>query len=111
MTPQEAKTKFKAIITEEINRFPSHYGAEIDDNVYSDTSRVNEILELNKVVCEALEKQMPKIPDYEGDGYADGFLVYDTWICPNCGKYYDVDFDDYEYCPLCGQAIDWSALE
>ena len=62
-------------------------------------------------LAEAFEKQVPKMPDYEGDGYADGVLVYDTWICPNCGKYYDVDFDDYEYCPLCGQAIDWSTLE
>ena len=54
----------------------------------------------------ALEKQIPMVPDYEGDGYADGELVYDTWICPNCGKYYEVDYDNYKYCPECGQAID-----
>lgn len=35
---------------------------------------------------EAVEKQKPKTPDYEGDGYADGYMVYDTWICPNCGQ-------------------------
>ena len=35
---------------------------------------------------EAVEKQKPKIPDYEGDGYADGYMVYDTWICPDCGN-------------------------
>lgn len=55
---------------------------------------------------EAVEKQKPKKPDYEGDGYADGYMVYDTWICPNCGKEYEVDYDDYKYCPNCGQAID-----
>lgn len=54
---------------------------------------------------EAREKQIPKRPDYEGDGYADGEIVYDTWICPNCGIKYEVDYDDYDYCPKCGQAI------
>ena len=55
---------------------------------------------------EAVERQKPKMPDYEGDGYADGEMVYDTWICPNCGKKYEVDYDDYKHCPECGQAID-----
>ena len=55
---------------------------------------------------EAVEKQKPKVPDYESDGYADGYMVYDTWICPNCGKKYEVDHDDYKHCPECGQAID-----
>ena len=55
---------------------------------------------------EAVEKQKPKKPDYEGDGYDDkGELVYDTWICPNCDKKYEVDYDDYKHCPNCGQAI------
>lgn len=54
----------------------------------------------------ALEKQIPKAPDYEGDGYDNkGELIYDTWICPNCGERYEVDYDDYEHCPKCGQAI------
>ena len=58
---------------------------------------------------EALEKQLPKKPTYEGDGYApDGTFVYDAWECPNCGECYEVDYDDYDYCPKCGQKIDWS---
>lgn len=60
------------------------------------------------VAIEALEKQIPQSPTYEGDGYADGMLVYDTWICPRCGHHYEVDYDDYDYCPNCGQRIDWS---
>lgn len=56
----------------------------------------------------AMEKQTAKRPYYEGDGYADGHLVYDTWICPCCGKHYEVDYDDYDYCPECGQHIDKS---
>lgn len=57
----------------------------------------------------ALEKQMPKKPTYEGDGYDEnGNLIYDTWICPCCEEYYEVDYDNYEHCPKCGQAIDGS---
>lgn len=59
----------------------------------------------------AMEKQTPKRPDYEGDGYADGQLVYDTWICPCCGKHYEVDYDNYDYCPYCGQKLRWRELE
>lgn len=67
-----------------------------------------------KSVIEAREKQIVKKPTYEGDGYApDGTLIYDTWICPCCGKKYEVDYDNYAYCPNCGQKIDldWSSEE
>ena len=57
---------------------------------------------------EAMEKQRAIEPDYEGDGYdGQGNLVYDTWICPNCGKKYEIDYDEYDYCPKCGQKILW----
>ena len=62
----------------------------------------------NEIAIHALEKQIPKKPTYEGDGYSDGHLVYDTWICPLCEKRYEVDYDDYDYCPNCGQKLDWS---
>lgn len=61
---------------------------------------------------EAREKQISKKPDYEGDGYSDGKLVYDTWICPNCGAHYEVGYDNYDYCSKCGQHIqhaDWES--
>ena len=61
-----------------------------------------------KLIGELVEKETSKKPDYEGDGYSDGELVYDTWICPNCGKSYEVDYEEYERCPHCGQMIDWS---
>ena len=49
---------------------------------------------------------------YEGDGYDDsGNLIYDTWICPNCEKDHEVDYDDYDFCPNCGQAIDWDGIK
>lgn len=63
--------------------------------------------EVKNLCIEALEKQIPKKPYYEGNGYSDGELVYDTWRCPNCDSAYEVEYDDYKYCPNCGQAIDW----
>lgn len=78
------------------------------ENVLAYTS---EMAEFKVLAIEALEKQKPKKPDYEGDGYWDGVLVYDTWICPCCGKEYEVDYDDYKYCPECGQAIDWEGMK
>ena len=61
------------------------------------------------IEIQALEKQIPKKATLEGDGYApDGTFVLDEWICPCCGSRYEVDYDDYDYCPNCGQKIDWS---
>ena len=64
------------------------------------------------VAINALEKQIPKMPTYDGDGYApDGTFIWDEWICPCCGRRYEVDYDDYDYCPDCGQKLDWSNEE
>lgn len=56
-------------------------------------------------IMELKERNTPKEAIYEGDGYADGKMVYDIWICPNCGAKYEVDYDDYDFCPNCGQMI------
>ena len=65
-----------------------------------------------KMAIKALEKQIPKKPTYEGDGYApDGTFIWGEWICPCCGRRYEVDYDDYDYCPDCGQKLDWSNEE
>lgn len=63
-------------------------------------------------IKQALEKQIPKRPDYEGDGYDDkGNLINDTWICPCCEKPYEIDYEEYDHCPNCGQAIDLSEVQ
>ena len=69
-----------------------------------------EFQEALDIAVKALEKQIPKKPNVEGDGYADGVLIYDTWICPHCEIRYEIDYDDYAYCPNCGQAIDRSDI-
>lgn len=42
----------------------------------------------------------------EGDGYADGKIVYDVWECSQCGHIIDDGTDNQEqlpnYCPNCG---------
>lgn len=67
--------------------------------------------ELFRLVRKAINKQVPLTPDIYGDGYADGVLVLDSWKCPNCEKSYEIDYDKYDYCPCCGQCIDWSDYE
>ena len=48
-----------------------------------------------KLIIEALEKQIPKK------------LKDDGWLyCAICGR--DVLMDRFDYCPDCGQALDWS---
>lgn len=54
------------------------------------------------------EKATPEKPTYEGDGYAaDGTFIWDTWLCPGCGASYEVECEKYDYCPHCGQKIEW----
>lgn len=72
------------------------------------TDTVEEAHEYLDGLKELVEKATPKKPNYEADGYDEnGELIYDTWICPNCDKKYEVDYDEYDHCPNCGQAIDW----
>ena len=56
----------------------------------------------------AVERQIPESPTLDGDGYApDGTFVWDEWLCPNCKCRYELEYDDYDYCPTCGQHIGW----
>lgn len=85
---------------------------EIEHNVFCNTDNFEMSIskECYKTIINALERQIPKKPYIEGDGYADGHLVYDTWICPCCNKYYEIEYDEYDYCPNCGQRIDCSEI-
>ena len=59
------------------------------------------------------EKDTPKLVVYSGDGYADGYLVYDYAECPNCGREFEEDRDEWEmpFCCACGQALKWEVEE
>ncbi len=41
------------------------------------------------------------------DGCGDDKKDVDMYDCPRCGKSYKTDCEKYDYCPNCGQAIDW----
>ena len=58
------------------------------------------------IAIDALQKHIPKEPVLEGDSYADGEMVYDTWRCPECDTPYEEDQIN-NYCPNCGQKILW----
>ena len=58
---------------------------------------------------EAVNRQQAKKPNIWGDGYDDnGNLIYDMYDCPDCGDSYEIDYYRYDYCPNCGQKLDWS---
>ena len=66
---------------------------ELLTKMSEDTTRFTKE-ERNAFLCgrSAIEKQIPKHPDYEGDGYDDnGELIYDTAYCPYCREDYEVE--------------------
>lgn len=61
-------------------------------------------LEHEKIVLDALEKQVPKRPltkSIANDGYAW------EWVCPNC--HIVKVTTEKQFCGDCGQKLDWSA--
>lgn len=62
--------------------------------------------EAMEMAFSALEKQIPKELIAEGDGYADGSMVYDSFYCPSCDHRMEED-EVEDYCPNCGQKICW----
>ena len=72
---------------------------------------VTRLLSLAHETCK--EKDTPKLVIYSGDGYADGHLVYDYAECPNCGREFEEDRDEWEmpFCCACGQALKWEVEE
>lgn len=86
MTNKEAIEMFKTIMMEEIERLPFHYDAEVDENVYDSTNKVNELLQLNKIVSKALEKadkyrwhdlrkNPDDLPEAIGGGYESDYVL------------------------------------
>ena len=86
MTNEEAIKIFKSIIIAEIDRLPYYYDEEVDDDVYDNIERIDEILELNKIVIKALEKadkyrwhdlrkNPDDLPEAIGGGYESEYVL------------------------------------
>ena len=86
MTNEEAIKMFKGIIMAEIDRLPHHYDEEVGEYVYDSTSKVNELLQLNKIVSKALEKadkyrwhdlrkNPDDLPEAIGGGYESDYVL------------------------------------
>ena len=86
------------MITKEIDRIENairHIESSLDVDPWA-----------SEIAVEAMRKQIPKELIAEGDGYADGEMVYDSFYCPSC-DYHMEDYEVKNYCPNCGQAIDF----
>ena len=79
--------------------------------------QIPEYYEAIELAVEALEKQMPKKPNYVPD---DDTCVYYHWECPECGNYYGNSIkkgiralygNRAAYCSRCGQCLDWEGID
>ena len=106
MTIEEAKIKIRKILMAEIDLLPSHYDAEIAEQVYSDTAKFNELLELNKIVSEAfdaLELQIPKTPIDNTE---------QEWFeCPTCRRVVVLYHNGKRHHCECGQSLKWEDID
>ena len=95
MTNGEAKIKIRKILMAEIDKLPSHYDADIGEQIFDNTAEFNELLELNKIVSEAfeaLERDRPK-----GYWYVDGETEHCS-VCKLPWNYYmTMNGDDIGY--------------
>ena len=103
MTNGEAKIKIRKILMAEIDKLPSHYDSDIGEQVFDNTAEFNELLELNKIVCGALERQTPKRPI---DNTKQGWFE-----CPTCGKIVQVYYTGRRPNCRCGQILNWRDIE
>lgn len=72
-------------------------------------------IEAYSVALNALEKQIPKKPQYvdtrfrhHGRKISDGSSLDKCYKCPNCNSHIFHVFDTEKCCQYCGQALDWS---
>ena len=78
--------------------------ADIDaNNGFNREKGIEKVKEACLMACEALEKQIPK-------RMANIEIIYGRYgDCPSCDLSYQfTDYGDFNFCPNCGQKIDWN---
>ena len=90
------------------NERTNDYGTFGECGILEDYETIN-LLEHSKHPNCPLVEQEPKQVELEGDGYADGELVYDYGRCPSCGWHFEDGDKDWKepYCCHCGQKLRW----
>lgn len=98
---------------EEKNKYQEALDNAISDIEYCYNDSFEEVPEKRlkevELLQQLVDKETPKDVEYtEYDGFADGYPVYDTAICPNCYREFEVECEKhYDYCPNCGQKLKW----
>ncbi|MBQ0124749.1 MAG: hypothetical protein KBS59_00305 [Clostridiales bacterium] len=100
MTYEEAKRRLK-------DHFTIHSGGVVVSKIEIDRPHPK-LDEAEKMMYEALEKQIPKKPKKETvqvNGYDHGCddYCYTKELCPSC----NLPISRVSYCPHCGQKILW----
>lgn len=98
----EEKNKYQEALDNAISDIEYCYNDSFEE---VPEKRLKEVELLQKLV----DKETPKDVEYtEYDGFADGYPVYDTAICPSCDREFEVECEEhYDYCPNCGQKLKW----
>lgn len=61
--------------------------------------RIKDAAFYSNLMFDIVQKQFPKKPNIN--------IIYDTYDCPNCQRRYEMTFAKYNYCPHCGQCLEW----
>ena len=64
-------------------------------------------IEACKMGIQALEKRIPKKVKKEFATVGGCITCFETTVCPSCGENFE-ETGYYDFCPDCGQALDWS---
>jgi hypothetical protein len=95
------------------------YIVDYDDEFFEDKYLYEEFKEEFDILQELVDKEVPKkgikeivLDAYDCDDRSIDF-EYEIVKCPNCNFHLvdeteNWDFEDWNYCPNCGQALDWS---
>lgn len=82
----------------------------IDYCLECDNDRIQTTQDDLQTIKEALEKQIPYKPyNFSLESCKDGSVfVCSVLVCGNCNGIMDLLQGELNYCPNCGQAIDWN---
>ena len=82
------------------------------NHAYNESTRLDDLSHMLDELMQSNSDE-PMQVELEGDGYADGELVYDYGKCPKCAWEFEYGDKDWEepYCCHCGQKLHWFESE